>query len=416
MKIKDVCELTKLSDRTIRYYIEQGLITPSYTENYLGRKAYSFFQKDINELNNIATLRKFDFTIDEIRNIITSPENSKNIIENVKLRTRKAAEENEEKLSVLVQLDNEKAYTISELAKQLTIYSEKIPVQNEDTRKSFRETLFGILKTILVFIIVWLPVLLLFSLSIIASFSAYAYPCFNTNPLYYICLFACLLPSISVLIISKLKFTFKKPVKLIALALCVLSIPFSILLPLGLVTQSETTDFSNYRDFDVHCIANQDIFFQELFPVWPNTFESVEDGEGNLKTVYLDAHYYYRYYAEFDYTYDVYAEWPLEKDEFDEEVARVKELFEKYSKTDDYLLDENRSIHTIEGYTTIKKGNYTCLFYGSSYANDEPFSKATDNYEYDIFAYDEKNLKVRYISCASLENGADQPYYLQLDW
>ncbi len=415
MKIKAVCELTRLSDRTIRYYIEQGLITPSYTENYLGRKAYSFSQKEIEELNDIATLRKFDFTIDEIRNIITSPENSKNVIIDVKLRTKKAVEENEEKLSVLVQLDNEKAYTISELAKQLTIYSEKIPVQNEDTRKGFRETLFGILKTILVFIIVWLPVLVFF-LSLIDSLVTYAYPRFNTNPLYYICLFVCLLPSISVLIISKLKFTFKKPVKLIALVLCVLSTPFSILLPLGLVTQSETTDFSNYRDFDVHCIANQDMFFQELFPVWPHTFESVEDDDGNIEIEYLDAHYYYRYYAEFDYTYDIYAEWPLEKDEFDEEVARVKELFEKYSETDDYLLDENSFIHTIEGYTTIKKGNYTCLFYGSSYANDEPFSKATDNYEYDIFAYDEKNLKVRYISCASLENGADQPYYLELDW
>lgn len=416
MKIKAVCELTGLSDRTIRYYIEQELVAPSYTENYLGRKAYRFSQKDIDELNNIATLRKFDFTIDEIRHIITSPENSKIVIEDVKLRTKKAVEENEEKLSVLVQLDSEKSYTIYELAKQLIILSNNIPVQNEDVRKGFLKTLLNVLKTTVIFIIVWLPVLLLFSLSIIASFSAYAYPCFNTNPLYYICLFACLLPSIFVLIVSKLKFPFKKVIKFIALSLCVLSIPFSILLPLGLVTQSETTDFRNYRKFDVRCIANQDMFFQELFPVWPNTFESVKDEKGNLKTVYLDAHYYYRYYSEFDYTYDVYAEWPLEKDEFYKEVARVKELFEKYSKTDDYILDENRSIHTTDGYTTIKKGNYTCLVYGSSYTNDEPFSKATDNYEYDIFAYDEKNLKVRYISCASLENGADQPYYLQLDW
>ena len=57
MKIKAVCELTGLSDRTIRYYIEQELVAPSYTENYLGRKAYRFSQKDIDELNNIATLR-----------------------------------------------------------------------------------------------------------------------------------------------------------------------------------------------------------------------------------------------------------------------------------------------------------------------------------------------------------------------
>ena len=33
-----------------------------------------------------------------------------------------------------------------------------------------------------------------------------------------------------------------------------------------------------------------------------------------------------------------------------------------------------------------------------------------------IFAYDEENLRVRYILCDSLENGCDQPYYLSLQW
>ena len=42
MKIKSVCELTGLTDRTIRYYIEEKLISPLYTENYLGRKTYNF--------------------------------------------------------------------------------------------------------------------------------------------------------------------------------------------------------------------------------------------------------------------------------------------------------------------------------------------------------------------------------------
>lgn len=34
MKIKAVCEATGLTDRTVRYYIEEGLIAPFYTENY----------------------------------------------------------------------------------------------------------------------------------------------------------------------------------------------------------------------------------------------------------------------------------------------------------------------------------------------------------------------------------------------
>ena len=110
-----------------------------------------------------------------------------------------------------------------------------------------------------------------------------------------------------------------------------------------------------------------------------------------------------------DYTYDIYAEWPLEKEEFDKEVARVKSVFEEHApkKTDSF-----------SRYTTIQKGDYTCLINYSCYnPKDEPFEPATDSYTYYIFAYNEKDLKVRYIYCDSLENGGDdQPYYLELDW
>ncbi len=50
------------------------------------------------------------------------------------------------------------------------------------------------------------------------------------------------------------------------------------------------------------------------------------------------------------------------------------------------------------------------------YSGDEPFHNATDNYQYVIFAYDEANQIVRYVFCANLENGAEQPCYLQLEW
>ena len=59
------------------------------------------------------------------------------------------------------------------------------------------------------------------------------------------------------------------------------------------------------------------------------------------------------------------------------------------------------------------KGDYHCLIL---YSGDEPFKKATDNYDYIIFAYNDKTNIVRYIYCDSLENGADQPYYLELEW
>ena len=61
----------------------------------------------------------------------------------------------------------------------------------------------------------------------------------------------------------------------------------------------------------------------------------------------------------------------------------------------------------------MKKGDYSCLIL---YNGTEPFERVTNSYTYLIFAYNEYTNTVRYICCDSLENGADQPYYLQLEW
>lgn len=408
MKIKAVCELTGLTDRTIRYYIEQELISPHFTENYLGRKTFDFSLKDIQDLNDIATLRKFDFSIQEIRDIISSPDNSKKIIENVKSRITQALEENQEKLSVLIQLDSEKTYTVSELADQLTHHASALPLTNENYKRNFAKVLLSALKAVITFVIVWFPIFLSLFMFVL-RFARYDYPCFNTDFKVYIILFLALLPSITVLIISKFHFPLKKILKAIALVLCIFSLPFCLFMPLTTITHSETTHFINYRDFDSDCLANRSMFFQELFPLWPRYFENVKQPDGTYESVDLDAHYYYRYLEVMDYTFDIYAEWPLEKEEFDKEVTRVKALFDEHKPTED-LDSENCP------YVEVKKGNYNCLILYDTYCNSKPFEEVKDNYRFYIFAYDETNLKVRYIFCASLENGADQPYYLQLDW
>ncbi len=405
MKIKSVCELTGLSDRTIRYYIEQELISPQYTENYLGRKTFEFSSEDIHKLNDIATLRKFDFTIQEIRDIIISPDNSKKIIFNIKNRIKKTITENDDKLSVLVLLDSWKAYTISELAEELNDPSSPLPVPDEESKRSVKETLLSTLKTVITFLIVWSPIFLSISIFIM-QLRRYEYPRFTTDPSVYILIFLSLLPSISALIISKLNFSRKKSAKRRALVFCVLSLPFCFLLPIGTISHSETTDFRNYREFDAECPVSNSSFFQDFFPLHPRTAKDIKQPDGSLKTIHLDAHYYYRFIDIVDYTYDVYAEWPLEKDEFEQEVSRVKELFEENKPSED----------SSSKYEVIEKGNYTCLMLYTSWGEDKPFESATDNYYYDIFAYDRESLKVRYIRCVSMENGADQPYYLKLEW
>lgn len=63
MKIKHVMEKTGLTDRAIRLYIENDLVKPECDENYNGRKSIDFSENDVEQLKNIALLRKADFSI-----------------------------------------------------------------------------------------------------------------------------------------------------------------------------------------------------------------------------------------------------------------------------------------------------------------------------------------------------------------
>ena len=396
MKIKAVCELTGLTARTVRVYIDEQLIAPKFTENYLGRRSFEFSQSDIAALQNIATLRKYGFSIDEIRNILLDSQTSIAIIENVKQRTQIQADEYRERLKALSRVESLKAYSVEELSEILLQGEAEIQFPVELPKLNVKI----IVKSAVIFLIVWLPFVLVIG-GIINDITTYAYPKINIANV--ILTLLTLIPSISILVITKLKPNIKRTVKRIILCLCVVAIPFSLVMPYGIVTRSETTDFRNYRDFDPDCLATRNKVFNEVFPMWPHYFENVKNEDGEWEAIYLDAKYYYRFFYGMDYTYDIYAEWPLEADKFGEEVQRVKGVFEKA------IADKTYGYKFVE----IEKSEYTCLIL---YSGDEPFRKATNNYQYLIFAYSETTNVVRYIYCDSLENGVDQPYYLQLDW
>lgn len=396
MKIKAVCELTGLTARTVRVYIDEQLIAPKFTENYLGRRSFEFSQSDIAALQNIATLRKYGFSIDEIRNILLDSQTSIAIIENVKQRTQIQADEYRERLKALSRVESLKAYSVEELSEILLQGEAEIQLPIELPKRNVKR----IAKSAVVFLIVWLPFVLVIG-GIINDITTYAYPKINIANVIFTLL--TIIPSISILVITKLKPNIKRLAKRIILCLCIVAIPFSFIMPYGIVTRSETTDFRNYRDFDTECLATRNKVFNEVFPAWPHYFENVKNEDGEWESIYLDAKYYYRFFYGMDYTYDIYAEWPLEADKLGEEVQRVKGVFEKA------IADKTYGYKFVE----IEKGEYTCLIL---YSGDEPFQKATNNYQYLIFAYSETTNFVRYIYCDSLENGVDQPYYLQLDW
>lgn len=390
MKIKEVCEQTGLTDRAVRYYIEEELITPFYKENYLGRRAFDFSQADADRLGQIAVLRKFGFTIAEIREIFARPDAIGNVLRAVRERKEKNLSEQQTLLCALTRAQEEQPDSISALVSYLSEPVETLPLPASDGNS------FGVLRVLRsvgLFLATWLPPILCV-LALIVVLRFYYYPVYNG---FVIALTALsLLPSLLMLLLPRLplKERAKRKTRIVILVFCVLSIVISPILTFGIVSRSETTDIRNYRKLDPDCLANRIDLYQELFPAWPHYFENVRT-ENGFETVYLDAHYLYRDLPAFDYTYDIYAEWPLEEDAFYAEIERVRDVFSAYP------------------YETVEKGAYTCMIL----SDGEPlFEPVTDSYTYCIFAYNEAEKRVRYLFCDSLENGEDQPYYLELDW
>lgn len=400
MKMKTVCERTGLSDRAVRYYIEEELVSPDYTENYLGRKSFDFAEAHVNRLKDVCTLRKFGFSVAEIREIITDPTCAGALI--AVNRERKAATVADEQavLAVLVGMDTGKPYTIAELAEALSAPAVEPKEMPEDSEKwPLLRSVVRFLTGAVSLIIALLPVVFVLGWTVCnANVSRYA----TFDEFNLLCILLALVPTAVVCLMFLLRRksagkTNRRWGRAVILCLCLLYLPFSLIFSVNTLGLSKTADIRNYRWLDSDCLADRDPFYQELFPIWPHYFENGENGE----TVLLDAKYLYWERGGMDYTYDIYAEWPLRQEAFDKEVARVTELFESRADSGSWKV------------VTVEKGDYVCLF---CYDGSPPFTSVNNSYTYYIFAYDPEHLRVRYILCDSLENGVDQPYYLDLDW
>lgn len=82
MRIKEVCKITNLTDKAVRFYINNGIINPEYRENYTGRKNYNFSNDDVELLKKVAVLRQFDFSIKDIKAVIDNSSQITDVLEN----------------------------------------------------------------------------------------------------------------------------------------------------------------------------------------------------------------------------------------------------------------------------------------------------------------------------------------------
>lgn len=122
MKMKEVTEQTGLTERTVRYYMEKGLIAP-HGQWQNGREYTEFDETDIARLKAVATLRELGFSVEAIRSMQAEP----GLIPQIVAERRQAAE-SESKIAneterILSGINADDAGSIEELANRCRAYA-----------------------------------------------------------------------------------------------------------------------------------------------------------------------------------------------------------------------------------------------------------------------------------------------------
>ena len=129
MRIKEVCKETGLTDKAVRLYINNQLINPSYTENYAGRKNYSFSEEDVEVLKRIAILRRYNFSVNDIKAMLENNKCISLVLDKHLINTKQNFEESSMVLTNLNNAQNSSVQTVEELC---NILSENLEPNNFD--------------------------------------------------------------------------------------------------------------------------------------------------------------------------------------------------------------------------------------------------------------------------------------------
>lgn len=118
MKISEVCSKTGLTKRTVRYYIEKGLISPDvYFKS--GKEFREYTEDDVEMLCAIAMLRKLDIPIDTIGNMVRTPDSLTENFQEYKRKSREVLIEKENIYNTLCDIDISKCKDIFSLSKAI---------------------------------------------------------------------------------------------------------------------------------------------------------------------------------------------------------------------------------------------------------------------------------------------------------
>lgn len=137
MKIKEVSSITGLTQKTIRFYEEAGLIAPA-TETCNGRVFRTYSEGDVADLNEIAVLRKARFSIEEIRQMQEGSEELGKTFSVYYQRMQQEKLELEKLVAVLDSVSNHNFTSKSELVQEIKGATAELSLPRADVHPSFR--------------------------------------------------------------------------------------------------------------------------------------------------------------------------------------------------------------------------------------------------------------------------------------
>jgi len=388
MKIKEVISATGLTDRAIRLYIDEGLLSPGISENYSGRKSIEFSVSDVEKLKKISLLRRADFSIAQIKYLDRGGEDAVALLREFIKEKELKHELDGRILTALNSLTlDEVPVNLENLANRLT--DEVLSgTSNKDLKAEPREILSKLftaaasLAASLVFGFV-----LYFNVDYYLN--AFKYPKFNGNIISLVAalvLFSAFTASI-ITAAANFKALFTKRISdkrgriteffgwLIGIQL-ILIIPTFVVIGWMPFVESETNYYMDYLKVDSYVTSRMADEIYELFPshIPSDVLKNVSDEDSIT--------YYYRYSDVIDSECDIFAEWSLTDAEFEKEIARIKSTFPDAE--------------------TVEKGHFTCIY--------------IDKYKR-MFAYCHETGTVRYgISFRLDSNVNPTPYYESIEW
>lgn len=69
----EVSQITEIDKRTLKYYVERKIITPSNKKVEGGKESWLYSKSDIGKIRQIALYRELGYSADDIRNMIQAP-------------------------------------------------------------------------------------------------------------------------------------------------------------------------------------------------------------------------------------------------------------------------------------------------------------------------------------------------------